>query len=247
LESYLLLSGVSFVAWLISTLAGGGSPFMLIPLVNLLFGPALVPPAITVGMFCGNAHRTLIFWREIDWKLTLWCAPGAIAGAILGAYTFTQIHLDWLQLLIGIFLLISIAGIGFDEKVSHFQVKAWYILPAGFLKAFVSGLVGTTGPVLNAFYINYGLVKEQLVGTKAVHMVIIHLVKIPTYAIFGAMSWQSVEAGLAIGLAAIPANLLGKYILSRYINAQQFRLVILATMGISGVWMLWQQRSLFSF
>ena len=92
------LSVVSFFAWIVSTLAGGGSPFVLIPLINLLMGASSVPPVITIGMFFGNAHRVFLFWREIDWQLTAWYAPGAIAGAILGAYTFTQIHLDWLQI-----------------------------------------------------------------------------------------------------------------------------------------------------
>ncbi|MBD2605896.1 sulfite exporter TauE/SafE family protein [Scytonema hofmannii FACHB-248] len=237
---------VSFFAWLISTLAGGGSPFMLIPLVNSIQGAASVPPIITIGMFLGNAHRIGLFWRYIDWKLTLWYAPGGILGAMLGAYTFTQIHIDWLQLLIGVFLVVSIFGFGLEQKETTFKVKAWYILPAGFVKAFVSGLIGTTGPVLNAFYLNYGLVKEELIATKATHVVIIHLVKILTYGAFGALSPQIIAIGLVIGLVAIPANFLGKYILNQ-INPQQFRSIVLATMAISGVWMLWGQRDLLVF
>ena len=240
------LSLVSFFAWLVSTLAGGGSPFMLIPLVNLMLGAASVPPVITIGMFLGNAHRIMLFWRLVDWKLTIWYAPGAIVGAMLGAYAYTQIHLDWLQLLIGIFLLISIFLFGLEQKETTFKVKAWYILPAGFLKAFVSGLIGTTGPVLNAFYLNYGLEKEQLIATKATHVVIIHLIKILTYAAFGVLTPQIIGIGLIIGLVAIPANFAGKYILTQ-INAQQFRQLVLGTMVISGIWMLWGQRDLLSF
>ena len=277
------LSVVSFFAWIVSTLAGGGSPFILIPLVNLLMGAASVPPVITIGMFFGNAHRVFLFWREIDWVLTAWYTPGAIAGAILGAYTFSQIHLDWLQLVIGIFLIVSAVLFEMEkspeksidkksdennkleesknveklEELSElekelipkevkpkFQLKAWYIMPAGFLKAYISGLVGTTGPVLNPFYLRYGLVKEKMVGTKATHMTIIHLVKIITYAAFAAMSKEQVFAGLAIGLAAIPANLVGKYILSR-MSPDQFRQIVLAFMGVGGVWMLWGQKDLF--
>ena len=288
------LSLVSFFAWIVSTLAGGGSPFILIPFVNLLIGAAAVPPVITIGMFFGNAHRVLLFWREIDWKLTAWYAPGAIAGAILGAYTFTQIHLDWLQLVIAIFLitsaflfelekspekeaaknnlkfaedsiglekleeLIELNQLGELSTLSDleqselipttvqpkFQLKAWHIMPAGFLKAYVSGLVGTTGPVLNPFYLRYGLVKEQMIATKATHMTIIHFVKIITYGALAAISKEQLVAGLAIGLAAIPANLVGKYILKR-MNQNQFRQLVLGFMAIGGLWMLWGQRDLF--
>jgi uncharacterized protein len=256
------LSVVSFFAWIVSTLAGGGSPFILIPLVSLLMGSAAVPPVITIGMFFGNAHRVLLFWRDIDWVLTAWYAPGAIAGAILGAYTFTKIHLDWLQIVIAIFLIVSAVLFELEktpeqtvgnleqpalipeEVKPQFQLKAWYIMPAGFLKAYVSGLVGTTGPVLNPFYLRYGLVKEKMIATKATHMTIIHLVKILTYGLLAAISKEQIIAGLAIGLSAIPANLIGKALLKE-MSPQQFRQIVLAFMAIGGAWMIWQQRSLF--
>ena len=256
------LSVVSFFAWIVSTLAGGGSPFILIPLVSLLMGAAAVPPVITIGLFFGNAHRVFLFWRDIDWVLTAWYAPGAIAGAILGAYTFTKIHLDWLQIVIAIFLIVSAVLFELEpppeqtvgdleqselipeEVKPQFQLKAWYIMPAGFLKAYVSGLVGTTGPVLNPFYLRYGLVKEKMIATKATHMTIIHLVKIVTYGLLAAISKEQIIAGLAIGLSAIPANLIGKALLKR-MSHNQFRQIVLAFMAIGGAWMIWQQRSLF--
>ena len=266
------LSVVSFFAWIVSTLAGGGSPFILIPLVNSLMGAAAVPPVITIGMFFGNAHRVLLFWRDIDWELTAWYAPGAIAGAILGAYTFTQIHLDWLQIVIAIFLIVSallfelekspepksveqlvadanqnLELITNEESVvakPKFQLQAWHIMPAGFLKAYVSGLVGTTGPVLNPFYLRYGLMKEKMIATKAAHMTIIHVFKLITYIAFAAISKEQLIAGLAIGLAAIPANLVGKALLKR-MSPHQFRQIVLAFMAIGGSWMLWGQKDLF--
>lgn len=316
------LSIVSFFAWIVSTLAGGGSPFVLIPLVNLLMGAASVPPVITIGMFFGNAHRVLLFWRDIDWKLTAWYAPGAVLGAILGAYTFTRIHIDGLQIVIGIFLLISAVLFELEKspdtknvansasqpdlnKLNNldpdnldpdnletkltalaiaseetrdsqetkesgdsgesganeipnanqtetqgqlpkpkFKLEAWHIMPAGFLKAYVSGLVGTTGPVLNPFYLRYGLLKEQMIATKAAHMTIIHVFKLITYGLLAALSQEQAIAGLAIGLAAIPANLVGKYILSR-MSSQQFRQIVLVFMAVGGIWMLWGQRNLF--
>jgi hypothetical protein len=288
------LSIVSFLAWIVSTLAGGGSPFVLMPMVNLLMGAESVPPVITVGMFMGNSHRVFLFWRHINWELTLWYLPGAITGAVLGAYTFTKVHLEWLQLIIGIFLIVSailfalekrpankhslieVAGSAAedstdesialsiadpivisinnppnnppnntfdrqtiipDPKPSFWTLQAWHILPAGFLKAFVSGLVGTTGPVLNPFYLRYGLVKEQLIATKAAHMAIIHLVKIATYGVFAALSQTEIIAGLAIGLAAIPANLVGKVLIDR-LSADQFRQIVLAFMTLGGIWMI---------
>jgi uncharacterized membrane protein YfcA len=58
------------------------------------------------------------------------------------------------------------------------------------------------------------------------------------------MSKEQIVAGLAIGLAAVPANLVGKYILSR-MSPDQFRQIVLAFMGVGGIWMLWGQKDLF--
>jgi uncharacterized protein len=234
---------VSFAAWLVSMLAGGGSPFILIPLITLLLGATAVPPVITIGMLLGNAHRAFLFRSAIDWQLTRWYAPGAVAGAILGAYAFTQLHLAWIQLLIGLFLVISIFSVGTQPKEKSHYFKAWHILPAAFFKAFISGLIGTTGPILNPFYLSYGLIKDELIATKAAHMVIVHSVKIITYAALGALSTETVSAGLIIGIMSIPANLVGKRILAR-ISAQQFQTLVLSMMLLSGLWILWGQRDL---
>lgn len=240
------LTLISFVAWFLSTLSGGGSPFILIPVINLILGAAAVPPVITTGMLLGNLQRVLMLWRDIDWRLTFWYLPGAITGSVLGAYTFTHIHLAWLQVLIGLFLLSNIFTFGFGKKERTFKVAEWYFLPAGFFKSFISGLIGSSGPVLNPFYLNYGLVKEQLLATKSLHMASLHVVKIIAYVAFGAFTPEYFGYGLIIGLAALPANLLGKQILG-HMNPLHFRQLVLWSMAIGGGFMLWQERAFLSF
>lgn len=239
----LLLALVSFVAWFISMLAGGGSPLVLIPLVNLLFGSQAVAPVITIGMSIGNAQRTLFFWRAIDWRVTLWHLPGSLVGAVLGCLVFTQIHLEWLQVLIAIALILMAGNFWLGDRKQSFQVKAWQFMPLAFLNAFGSGLIGSTGPILNPLYLNYGLEKEQMLATKSVNVVIIHAVKILVYVFLGALNWPYLAYGLLIGLASIPANWLGKQVLDRMSSAQ-FRQAVLAFVAFSGIFMLWQQREL---
>lgn len=244
--SIVTLALVSFVSWFISTLAGGGSPLVLIPFVNFTLGAAVIPPIITMGMLLGNFQRIILFWQHINWKVTLWYLPGGIAGAVLGAYTFTQIHLEWLQLLIGLFIVISVFSFEFGQPERIFQVEAWHFLPAGFFYAFVSGIIGSSGPVLNPFYLNYGLVKEDMIATKSTNVVVIHLAKLLTYAAFSHLDVTLWGYGLIIGIAAFPANLLGQYIL-RQMNAGMFRQFVLVSMGITGGLMVWQQREFLIF
>jgi hypothetical protein len=224
-------------------LAGGGSPFVLIPLVSFLFGAASVAPTITTGMLVGNSQRVCFFWRDINWDVTWWYLPGAIAGAILGSYTFTQIHLEWVQVILGIALLLTGVNYWLGQNKSKFTVKAWQFLPIGFLYAFGSGLIGSTGPVMNPIYLNYGLEKEQMIATKSANVVMVHVVKLLTYWALGALNPAYILYGLVIGLAAMPANWLGKLVLDRMSSAQ-FRQVVLTFVALSGAMMLWNQRGL---
>jgi len=244
--STLLLALASFIAWFISSLAGGGSPFIIIPMVNFLLEPQAIPPVVTTGMLLGNFQRALVLWRDIDWQLTWWYLPGAVLGAILGAFVFTQTELQWLQVLLGLFLVSSVFSFGLGKKEQSFKVKGWFFLPAGFIYAFLSGLIGSIGPVLNPFYLNYGLVKEKMIATKSAHVLVVHVAKMVTYAAFGALSLPYLGYGLIIGIAAVPGNWLGQMALKR-ISDEQFRQFVIVLVTISGLLILWEQRDFFAF
>lgn len=238
----LVLGLISFVAWFFSMLAGGGSPFVLIPLVNGLLGVDAVAPTITTGMLVGNIQRIFFFFPHINWTVTVWYLPGAVIGAVLGSYTFTRIHLEWVQVLIGLALVLMALNYWLGKQSVSFEVKAWYFLPISFFYAFGSGLIGSMGPIMNPIYLNYGLEKEQLIATKAINVAAVHVIKMATYLVLGALNPTFLLYGAVIGLASIPANWLGKQVLSQMSN-EQFRHVVVTFVAISGVWMLWEQRS----
>lgn len=242
----LSLAVASFVAWFLSMLAGGGSPFILIPLVSLLLGAQAVAPIITTGLLIGNAQRGLFFWSDIDWQVTRWYMPGAVVGAVIGCYGLTQVHAEGLQLLLGVALLLMVVNYLVGSQNAQFTVKTWHFLPLAFLNAIGSGLIGSTGPVMNPVYLNYGLEKEAMIATKAMNKSALHLIKLLAYGALGSLNVEYLAYGLVIGLAAIPANWLGKQVLAQ-MSAQQFRQVVFTFVAISGVVMIWQQRTLLSF
>jgi uncharacterized protein len=241
-----LLSSVSFTAWFVSMLVGGGSPLILIPLVSLLLGAQSVAPVLTVGSVLGNLQRVAMLWPHIDWKLTLWQLPGVILGSILGAYAFTQVETEGLQVFIAITLLYMVVDSVLRDRINlpAFSFKAWHFLPLGFGNAIASGLIGSTGPLLNPAYLSYGLEKEAMVATRAASLTLTHMIKIVTYTVLGVLSPSLVGYGLVIGCAALPANWLGRKVLEK-MSAEQFQVAVVSFIGLSGVWMLWQQRAFF--
>ena len=111
---------------------------------------------------------------------------------------------------------------------------------------FFQDLSAASAPLLNPFYLNYGLVKENMIATKSAHVLVVHVVKMVTYGAFGALTMPHLGYGLVIGLAAAPGNWLGQQALQK-ISDQQFRQFVIALVTISGLLILWDQRDFFAF
>ncbi|NJN32135.1 MAG: sulfite exporter TauE/SafE family protein [Synechococcales cyanobacterium RM1_1_8] len=270
----LLLAIASFASWLLSMLAGAGSPMVLIPLLTWICGANAVAPVLSLGMLLGNGQRVLMFWSLIDWRLTCWYLPGAIAGAITGAYWLSRMELAWLHWAIALALLAmaldhwrngrisqaaeaKLALLPSPAKVSPAKVSpakvspaktsrklaAWAFLPLALLNGIGSALIGSTGPILNPAYFGYGLIKEDLIATKAFHNAALHLVKLAAYVYFGSFTQAHLSYGLVIGAAALPGNWLGQKLLRR-MTIPQFKQWAFGFVALSGLLMLGQQAAL---
>jgi uncharacterized membrane protein YfcA len=236
----LLLTGS--VGWFVSAIAGGGSSLILIPVVSLLLGAAAVPATITIGALFGNVERATIYWDKINWKVVRWEVGGTLIGACLGAFTLTRIKLEWLSLLLALFLIVSALTYLFRKDGKIFPVKHWYFLPAGLGYSFLSGLIGSMGPILTPFYLSYGLEKEELLATQAMNRAILQVIKAIAYTVFGILTLPYLGYGILLGLAAFPGNWLGHLILER-ISKKRFRQIVVCFILFSGVLLLYEQQA----
>jgi hypothetical protein len=241
--NYIILAIAGFISWVISTIAAGGGGLLMIPVITFLLGAQAAPPILGTGELIGSSSRAAIMRKNIHWEVVKWYLPGGFVGSVAGAYLFTQAPAEWFQIIIGLFLISTLLQYHFGEKERTFKVKEWYFLPASFGVSFLSGLFGTMGPILNTMYLNYGVDKEDLVATKSVNSTVEHVVQLGTYLIFGALTWELASYGLAIGVASIAANWIGKKLLHE-MESKTFRRIVIVMMAISGIVMIWQQREL---
>ena len=237
---YLWLALAGFLAFLISTVGGGGGSLILVPILGFLIGVESVAPVVSLGTMIQRPVRLFLFWKFINWRVVKYYVPAAVVGGFLGAYLFSTTSVEWLQIILGLFLVSTIFQYRFGKKERSFPVEFWYFIPLGFGVAFFSGLVGATGPVLNPFYLNAGIDKEEMVGTKSASSFLVGLVKIGTYTLFGSLHGELWLYGILIGVAASLASYAGKRILGQ-ISSQTFRQVVIALMVISGAVMIFRQ------
>jgi uncharacterized protein len=243
LLSHLLLAASGFVAWIVSTIGGGGGALLLVPLVGFIAGTRAVAPVTTLATLMAGGGRAFVFWKDIDWSVAKWGLPGALLGGFLGAALFSRAPAEWLQIFVGLFLISTIFQYRFGRKERTFAVAKWWFLPAEFVTGFLDGLIGAVGPVMNTLYLNAGITKERMVGTKTAVSLPTHLVKIGTYTTLGAMAGQLWLFGLAAGAGALASNWLAKRLI-KDMPEFKFRAIVVGFMAVSGIVMMWQQREI---
>lgn len=98
-------------------------------------------------------------------------------------------------------------------------------------------VTGGLGPILNPFYMNAGLEKENLIATKTANSFFVGIIQIGGYTFFGVFNAKLWIYGLVLGLGAVIGNIIGKRFLAG-MSIHQFRVMLLMLMVISGLIMI---------
>lgn len=236
----IILFFAGLIAFTISTVSGGGGALILVPLLNFMLGTTKTAPVLNLGTFIGRPARLILFWKHINWKVFWYYVPAAMLGAWVAGWFFTSVNASWLQILVGLFLISTIFQYRFGKKERSFPVQLWYFIPLGFVVSVLGTIIGALGPILNPFYLNLGLDKEELVATKTVNSFFLGISQIGSYAFFGLLYKELWIYGIALGLGAVVGNIIGKKFLSK-MKSSTFRKLLILFMVVSGILLIYNQ------
>lgn len=239
LTHYILLFLIAVVAFALSAICGGGASFLLLPLLNWVLAAGQVPAALSIGTATSSISRIVIFYRNIRWDIVVWFVPSALPAVYFGAKLLSITDPVLLEFIIGIFLVINLPFIfRSDIKAGTTLTRGkWVLSIIGLATGFLSGLTGAVGLLFNRFYLTYGMTKEQIIATRAANELLLHILKIVLYRLFGLLTVKAVSVGLILSVAAIASATLVKYLV-KFLSEQLYQKIGFIAMVVSGLIML---------
>ncbi len=142
-----------FVGAVIRGFTGFGFGIAATPLLVLLFPPAeIVPPILILQVLAGIQ----IFLRtrgQVDWKLLLPAAAGALAGIPFGTLALDLLDSGTMRLAIGAAVLIAAAILVTGFRFEH-RPPRWLSGGLGILAGIGSGAAGIPGPPVIVLFLS---------------------------------------------------------------------------------------------
>jgi uncharacterized membrane protein YfcA len=210
----LLIAAMGIVASLIGGVAGYGTgalmPLVLVPIV----GAEPVVPIIAISALFTNTSRAFAFHRVIDWRRALIIVAAAIPTTMLGAWGYTMLTGTGAMLVIGTMLALSVPLRRLSKK-HGLTLGEGGLAAASVLWGFVVGGTSGAGIILLSMLMAVGLEGAAVIATDAAISVVIGIVKIGVFGVFGAVTAKVVAVALLIGFVAFPGAFLAKALVER--------------------------------
>lgn len=95
-------------------------------------------------------------------------------------------------------------------------------------------MVGTVGPLVAPFFLDFGLVGSAYIATEAMTAVVMHITKGIVYAKFALIGYQSLVIGLIMGVIMFGGSYIGKSIVDR-LPKEWFTRLVEAVVLLAGI------------
>lgn len=136
-------------------------------------------PLLTVAQLIGNLSRASLGFREIHWRPVGLFLLGAVPLAAAGALSFVSLPTSLIVRLVGAailsFVVLRVTG------VLRLKAGPRLLVGGGGAVGFLSGLVGSAGPLGAAVFLALDLPPIAYVASEAVTAIVMHGVKLVVY------------------------------------------------------------------
>lgn len=235
LLNHLLLFIGAFIAAAVSGAAGFGGALLLLPLLSDTVGTELAVPLLTLAQFVGNVSRMAFGFRQIHWRPVSLFLSTALPAAVLGALSFVTVPKSLVVRLIGLVIL-GFVVLRLSGRLK-FAAGTRTLLLGGALTGFLSGLVGSAGPLGAAVFLSLGLPPVAYIASEATTALTLHAAKTVVYQRYVALSSNTWLLAFWLGVAMVLGTWTSKRFIER-LHPKRFRLLVTVLLAIIAIQMI---------
>jgi len=215
--SLLILFGVSIATSILSAIVGMAGGIVLLSIMLLFFDPLVAIPLHGVVQLVSNASRTIIQRHHVEWSIVARYAVFLLPTGFIGLAVLRSLSPEVARALIGVFVLLATWAPGWLLLGTHPERidRNRRFLVLGAVIGAVNVTIGATGPLLAPFFLNLGLTRQAIVGTKAACQALGHVVKLLVFGLAGFAYAQYAGPLLLLAAAVVVGTWIGSQILGR--------------------------------
>lgn len=239
----LVIAGVVIAALLASIMGGAtglGTAIAMIPVLAFVVGIREAVPMVTLAVTMQTFSRVWFNREHVDYGVARWFVLGALPASVLGAVAFANAPVGLLARGLGVFLLLVLVyrhtyrRLGAGGRVKMTQRG---FIGVGMGQGFLSALFGGAGPFGASFFLSYGLMRNAFVGTMAMGMSIINLVKLGVYGTYSLLDRDGLLLALGIGIIMVFGAWIGGKLI-RHVSDKVFTYGVETVILVSAVALL---------
>lgn len=211
-----LLTVVALLTAILSAVVGMAGGITLLSVMLLFLEPLVAIPIHGAVQLVSNGSRSLIQRNHIVWPIIWRYAVLLLPMGFVGLAIAQSLPPTLARCLIGVFVLMATWAPGWLLIGTHPEqadVNRRFFALGGVVGA-LNITVGATGPLIAPFFLNLGLTRQALIGTKAACQMLGHLAKL---VVFGVVGFAFADYALALLLLSV-AVVAGTWIGSRLLD-----------------------------
>jgi uncharacterized membrane protein YfcA len=226
-----ILAAAAFATSILSAVVGMAGGITLLAVMLLFLEPLVAIPLHGVIQLVSNMSRTAIQRRHVDVGILLRYSALLIPMGWVGIHLANALPAAAMRIMIGIFVLVATWFPGLLMLGTHPEAtnpnRRFLVL--GGVVGVLNMTIGATGPLIAPFFLNLGLDRRALVGTKAACQSLGHLVKIALFGAVGFAFAPHLELLVSAGACVVAGTWLGSRILER-VSERFFRLLYMGVL-----------------
>ena len=224
--TFLLVNFILIVASVLQIATGVSVGMIIVPFLAMI-SYTLIPIPIAFASLTLTVMMAYQGREHIDVKNVPQVSLGMIVGILVAIYIFKQTHFEYLGVIFGLFILLSVFV---SLKVKSFNLGAGINYGGGFIAGLMGAIAAVGGQVLALIFQNHPL--ESIKSTLAFLYTIFTIVMLILFYLFGEFSYGQMISGFYM----MPGFILGFIIAPRftqYFNPKYTKPIVLgmATFG----------------